>query len=120
MKILILAVFLAGCANLPGDTKAFHTARYNFTYKIDFPIDQWAMFTDTTKAFYGDCEDFAFSLQNVIGGKVMYTINDYGHHAVLLKNNTVYDSSHKWPIKVKNYPNKLLFELLFDGVVINN
>lgn len=44
----------------------------NYTYELDAKgTDTWAVY-DGTKKFVGDCEDFAFTVQNIIGRGSVY------------------------------------------------
>jgi predicted transglutaminase-like cysteine proteinase len=79
--------------------KVFH----NFNYILDVDQynvdDKWVSFDNAdNEKFYGDCEDLAFTLQKIIGGRVFkvklkdsfYSKNPY--HAVLVLNNVVIDN----------------------------
>jgi predicted transglutaminase-like cysteine proteinase len=79
--------------------KVFH----NFNYVLDVDQygidDKWVSFDNAdNEKFYGDCEDLAFTLQKIIGGRVFkvklkdsfYSENPY--HAVLVVNNIVIDN----------------------------
>lgn len=86
MRYLILIIFLTGCTMTEYD----HWRAYkNFTY-ISEKGDVWTRH-DIFKPFSGDCEDFAFSLQQRIGGEVWAIFKDDGWHAALVKDGWVYD-----------------------------
>ena len=60
--------------------------------------------------FAGDCEDFAFTLQRVIGGNVWYVKREGREsHAVLVKNGLVYDSLSKYRTKKEEYQGDFVF-----------
>lgn len=88
----------------------YETALSNFEYVQDINqfrvLDRWHRSYDIRKHFRGDCEDFAFTLQYEIGGQVWYVILPRkvdNKHAVLVKDNWVYDNLHKHPVKLENY-----------------
>ncbi len=107
--ILILTVFLFGCNTT--ETTIYKTAMTNFIYESDIE-DERRIYNTVDRAFYGDCEDFAFTLQKQIGGEVWYVIlNDrtnYRYHAVLVKDGITYDYLYKSSWK-DNYPAKFMF-----------
>tara|TARA_Y100000310_G_scaffold30979_1_gene29391 strand:- start:3025 stop:3378 length:354 start_codon:yes stop_codon:yes gene_type:complete len=100
--IILLAAMSVGCSTM--EQKAHSEALNNFTYVSDNKLDRWDRY-DTANPFSGDCEDFSFSLQSVIGGKV-YRVRLYDgqYHAVLLKNGVVYDNLYKHPKSKLDYP----------------
>ena len=60
--------------------------------------------------FYGDCEDYAFSLQQKMGGEVWHVVlPDKRHHAILLSDNYVYDSLQTQRIRKNKYKAAWLF-----------
>ncbi len=104
-KIILCAIFFSGCAFASPTT--FQVALNNFTYKADIE-DEWNAY-DIYKPFSGDCEDFAFSLQLVIGGDVTYVFDKYDRpHAVLIKSGWIYDNQEKSPIPVDQYSGKIV------------
>ncbi len=112
MKYLLI-ILLIGCSAIPEDTQMLHKALSNFTYKADSHEGLWNRFDSIDKPFAGDCEDFAFTLQLQIGGKVMYTKRWYGPHAVLLKDGLVYDNEINWPVATGDYGSELLYEMVY-------
>lgn len=69
----------------------------HFEYRSD-TVDTWLMYERIDSAFSGDCEDFAFTLQNQIGGDVWYAIiPEHGAHAMLVLDGVVYDNMHSSP-----------------------
>ncbi len=94
MKYIMLMIMLFA-APVYGSDIAFHAkALDNFIYVADDESNEWSRY-DTDSEFYGDCEDFAFSLQQDIGGKVYYTfLNKSLPHAVLVKDGLVYDMDY--------------------------
>ena len=101
--ILIFSLALcASCVSNP-DAEAHRSALWNFNYEKDI-ANEYRVYDYIDRPFFGDCEDFSFSLQKVIGGDVWYI--DRGEqvaHAALVKNNTVYDSLSKYPIPKAKY-----------------
>jgi len=101
--ILIFSLALcASCVSNP-DAEAHRLALWNFHYEKDI-ASEYRVYNYIDRPFFGDCEDFAFTLQKVIGGDVWYI--DRGQaiaHAALVKNNWVYDSIRKRPISKFNY-----------------
>lgn len=110
--ILILTVFLFGCNTT--ETTIYKTAKLNFIYEPD-QQDERRIYNTVENKFYGDCEDFAFTLQKQIGGQVWYVVLDdrtsYRYHAVLVKDGVTYDYLYKssW---VENYPASFLFVMV--------
>lgn len=96
--ILIFSLSLcASCVSNP-DAEAHRLALWNFRYEKDI-ANEYRVYDYIDRPFSGDCEDFAFSLQKVIGGDVWYI--DTGNpiaHAALVKNDIVYDSLSKYPM----------------------
>ena len=93
----------------------YQIALSNFEYVSDMNqfrvLDKWHRAYDIRKHFVGDCEDFAFTLQYEIGGEVWYVILPRkvdNQHAVLVKDNWVYDNLHKVPIKLNNYKGQFI------------
>lgn len=121
IMLILAAALFTGCVSLPPDTEALFEAKRNFEYVPD-KADEWRAFTRTDLPFAGDCEDFAFSLQRVIGGRVHYVMTKYGGHAILIKDGLAYDNIYKWPVPVDSYPGEIGHELYFylRGEVINN
>tara|TARA_R100000541_G_scaffold30953_1_gene39829 strand:- start:1353 stop:1700 length:348 start_codon:yes stop_codon:yes gene_type:complete len=101
--ILIFSLGLcASCSSNP-DAEAHRLALWNFHYEAD-KVDEYRIYDRIDRPFFGDCEDFAFSLQKVIGGDVWYI--DQGKaiaHAALVKDNWVYDSIQKRPVSKSRY-----------------
>ena len=60
--------------------------------------------------FAGDCEDFAFTLQGIIGGDVWYVTREGRQaHAVLVKDGLVYDSLSKHKVKKEFYQGEFIY-----------
>ncbi|PWI34741.1 hypothetical protein DI392_00190 [Vibrio albus] len=92
---LFTAILLSGCVNYSPDEKIYFQARSNFRYQSDIN-NELRVYPDISQPFYGDCEDFAFTLQQQIGGKVWHVkLKNRNHHAVLVKNGMVYDLNYK-------------------------
>ena len=86
----------------------------NFTYRPD-RSDEWIRYANVDKPFKGDCEDFAFTLQNMIGGDVWYTFTHEGiAHAVLVKDDMVYDTFYHITEK-SEYPGKFMYIMDFNS-----
>lgn len=49
--------------------EAHRLALWNFSYEKD-ANDEYRIYDYIDRPFFGDCEDFAFTLQKVIGGDV--------------------------------------------------
>ncbi|MGE6416187.1 hypothetical protein ACQKDY_00425 [Alteromonas macleodii] len=102
------------------DDRAYYEALSNFTY-VDDIEDEYIAYERIDKPFYGDCEDFAFTLQKKIGGEVWaFTHNDNVNHAALVLNGMVYDSLRKRPISIEKYPKYPLYKMTFTGELIAN
>ncbi len=102
------------------DTRALQVAHRNFKYVPDVG-DERRHFTNIDRPFYGDCEDFAFTLQKQIGGTVRYVMLDTGQaHAVLCKGGKVYCNLHRWPTSQENYRGEFRQELSYKGELIDN
>ncbi len=88
----------------------YRKAISNFVYESDIE-DERCIYENIDDKFYGDCEDFAFTLQKQIGGEVWYVIlNDrtsYRYHAVLVKDGITYDYIYKSSWK-ENYPARFM------------
>jgi len=118
LALLLIAVFLY--FNSSEAEKAYYEALSNFTY-VDDVADEHKAFTSIDKPFKGDCEDFAFTLQLQIGGEVWaFTHNDKENHAALILNGIVYDSLRTHPVTIENYPKFKLYEMKFNGQLIQN
>lgn len=90
------------CVSNP-DAEAHRLALWNFNYEKDID-NEYRIYDYIDRPFFGDCEDFAFTLQKVIGGEVWYI--DTGRpvaHAALVKSGLVYDSARKRPISKYRY-----------------
>lgn len=100
--ILILAFATTGCAvNIP-HIDQHHQALSNFEYVAD-QADEWRVYDRIDQPFQGDCEDYALTLQQQIGGTVWHVIVTQGHHAVLVADGYVYDNLRYWPIALSEY-----------------
>lgn len=108
-----LLAILSGCASF--EAQQHYIALSNFTYTPDPVVSEelshrvnWSRH-NPLKPFSGDCEDYAFSLQSLIGGKVYQVQLDSGQsHAVLVKDGIVYDSLDLRPINKADYPGLFL------------
>ena len=126
LKLLSLAVaiFVLYCVFRPSYPfeDEFYTALNNFTYVSDVPgAETYTAFTDITEPFYGDCEDFAFTLQKQIGGDVWaMTHTERVNHAVLIVDGIVYDNFFKIPTPLDKYPGKKLHPIFFKGNYTGN
>lgn len=119
--ILLLFIYIKSGDKTPQE-KAFYTALDNFTYVAEpRGQDKHLRYITHTKPFSGDCEDFAFTLQAVIGGEV-WAVEHSGSikHAVLLSGGIVYDNFHQLPIPKSKYPTEFIAPLKFRGKIINN
>lgn len=101
VKLVLISLNLlgvVGCAST--EENMFYTAKNNFVYEAD-KVDEWKIYDSVSEKFSGDCEDFAFSLQNQIGGDVWYVFVEVNGkpsaHAVLLKDGMVYDNNLAHP-----------------------
>jgi len=110
MRLLILIVFsLIGCVSLSLDEEAHRLALWNFSYVEDVD-NEYLIYDSISIPFYGDCEDYAFTLQRVIGGDVWHIDREgKSAHAALVKNGIVYDSLFKHPINQSAYRGEFLF-----------
>jgi len=101
--ILIFSLILcASCSSNP-DAEAHRLALWNFNYEKDID-NEYRIYNYIDRPFFGDCEDFAFTLQKVIGGEVWYI--DRGQavaHAALVKGGWVYDSIYKRRVSKNRY-----------------
>lgn len=118
---VVVVMYLAFRPSYPYE-KEFYTALENFTYIEDAPgAETYTAFTDISQPFFGDCEDFAFTLQKQIGGEVWaMTHTDQVAHAVLIVEGIVYDNFFQIPTPVEDYPGKKLYPIFFRGEYINN
>lgn len=108
MRLLILIFSLAGCASSP-DYEAHRLALWNFSYVEDVD-NEYLIYDSISIPFYGDCEDYAFTLQRAIGGDVWYIEREgRSAHAALVKNGIVYDSLFKHPVNQSAYRGEFLF-----------
>lgn len=125
-KLLTALAFVSlasGCASLPPEAAAHRTALSNFTYIPDPKSDPWLAFTRIDRPFFGDCEDFAFTLQRAVGGVVFYVYTPEGTpHAVLVKGGFVFDNQHPHPVAFDYYPGKFSHRMPFEirGVLFDN
>jgi len=118
LALLLLAAFMY--FNNSDAEKAYYEALSNFTY-VDDVEDEHKAFTRIDKPFYGDCEDFAFTLQLQIGGEVWaFTHNDNVNHAALVLNGVVYDSLRQHPVSINDYPKHKLYKMTFNSKLITN
>ena len=106
--IIISLLLLTGCASMTTEQSAQWKATANFTYESEADgKDEWLAFDSIDQPFTGDCEDYAFTLQNEIGGDVWYVVLPGKRaHAVLAKNGISYDFRFKMPIPVDSYPGR--------------
>lgn len=92
------------------DSEQYRLALDNFTYVAD-EVDELKRYDRIDRPFSGDCEDFAFTLQHQIGGKVWRAVifqdDRFLAHAVLVKNNTVYDNRYTEPVPVDHWFGRL-------------
>ena len=117
---LLLITLLTGCTSFKYQQEHFE-ALHNFTYKKDDASNSWVMYSTTIRPFKGDCEDFAFTLQNVIGGKVRRVYDPkWGYHAVLVKEGVIYDNNSKFLKLVGDYDGIFIKDMVFRGVIMNN
>lgn len=113
---------MIGCSSAPKILyqEEHRLAKWNFRYRKDV-ADEWLVYGNINQPFAGDCEDFSLTLQRQIGGKVHYTIHDkVGAHAILIKDNIVYENMSKIPYKVEDFMGKIYHEMKHTGDVINN
>ena len=106
--ILIFSLSLcASCSSNP-DAEAHRLALWNFYYEAD-KVDEYRIYNSISNPFYGDCEDFAFTLRRQIGGDVwLIRLEDRSYHAALVKNNLVYDNNSRRPIKRMDYHGRFI------------
>jgi len=118
---LLSLVYLLIRPNHPYEDE-FYTALENFTYIEDKPDHEtYIAFTEITSPFYGDCEDFAFTLQKQIGGEVWaMTHTAQQAHAVLIVDGIVYDNFFRIPTPIDDYPGEKLYPIFFKGNYIDN
>lgn len=84
-------------------------ALWNFTYEAD-KENEYRIYNSISMPFAGDCEDFAFTLQGIIGGDVWYvTRKGRQAHAVLVKDGLVYDSLSKHKVKKEFYQGEFIY-----------
>lgn len=102
----IAVTFLIASCQSHKDYAIYNQAKYNFVYEAD-KENELRLYGRVDKRFYGDCEDFAFTLQKQIGGDVWYVIlNDKSYtqaHAVLVKDGVVYDYLYE-KSRIDDYP----------------
>lgn len=108
---LLLIFSLSLCASCVSNTdaEAHRLALWNFRYEKDI-ANEWRVYNYIDRPFFGDCEDFAFTLQKVIGGDVWYI--DQGEqiaHSALVKNGIVYDSLYRYPIPKGQYKGRFIY-----------
>lgn len=112
MKSLIFILFLTlssvSIANT--NTELFYIAQSNYYYELDDKGNDVAtVFKTIHQRFDGDCEDFAYSLLLAMKkGKVYFTTHKGQGHAILLNDGIVYDPNYPEPIKVQDYPEKIV------------
>ena len=97
---------LGGCSSLP-HAEEFRLAKHHFVYESDV-ADEYRVYDQIDQPFYGDCEDFAFTLQRQIGGDVRVFVGLKGEfafqkHAVLVKDGVVYDNTKRTPVLKDQY-----------------
>ena len=116
MKLLIILIsLLVGCASNP-DTEAHRLALWNFRYEKDID-NEYRIYDSISAPFYGDCEDFAFTLQRQIGGEVYYVLlPDKQAHAVLVVKGICYDNRYKRPLSKKKYRGEFIYIMDSKGV----
>lgn len=89
---------------------AFDTAKRNFTYVQD-KENELKVYPTIEKPFSGDCEDFAFTLREAIGGDVWFVKVRQGNHAVLICDGWVYCNMRKRRIRKDNYPGEFVCKI---------
>lgn len=109
MKLIAaLAILCASCVSNP-DAETHRLALRNFHYIAD-NADEYLVYDYIDSIFYGDCEDFAFTLQRVIGGDVWHVARgSESAHAALVKGGIVYDSLSRYPVLMNRYSGDFLF-----------
>ena len=96
------------CASSP-DVDAHRLALWNFHYEAD-KDNEYRVYNSISTPFYGDCEDFAFTLAKQIGGEVWYIdTGTYPAHAALVKGGWVYDSIYTRRVSKQNYKGEFKF-----------
>ena len=72
--------------------EVYKTLRSNFTYQHE-EVDSWDVYPVDTP-FRGDCEDFAFSLQEAVGVGKVYLVERNGvvDHAVYVYDKLIWDN----------------------------
>lgn len=100
--LLITSILIASCVSNP-DAETHRLALWNFRYEAD-KTNEYRIYNSISTPFYGDCEDFAFTLARQIGGSVwVIRLEDMSYHAALLKDGFIYDNMHRKPIKKDRY-----------------
>jgi hypothetical protein len=95
ITMLIFGVLISGCAIHSPDEILYYKARSNFRYEADI-ANEYRVYASIDSPFYGDCEDFAFTLQRQIGGDVYFVMLHKKYpHAVLVKDGVAYDMKFK-------------------------
>lgn len=94
--VVTLCALSAACVLLPptDDWAAQRALDERFVYVEEAPDkDDWK-FLEPEGKVYGDCEDYAITLQREIGGKIwlLYPMNGGVGHAVVVKGGLVYDN----------------------------
>ena len=110
--LIIIAISVTGCSSIPHWQK-YGEAKRNFRYRKDV-ADEWISYDRIDQEFTGDCEDFAFTLQRQIGGKVMRVLYADSWHAVLITDGYVFDNAMKTPIAVSSYQGVIFNEMIYD------
>lgn len=115
MKVLLLMtlVVTSGCANMQ-HRQDYREAKRNFVYEADV-ANEIRVYDSIATPFYGDCEDFAFTLQRVIGGSVYHVTASNIHHAILIKDGIVYDSAADAPYRITYFRGYVLAEMFYTG-----
>lgn len=105
MKLAILTLPLAACTTVPAHLQQVNTrVNHNITYMSDQvqygEPDRWVANPTSGK---GDCEDYALTKQEIVGGQVL-ACNLYGTwHAVLVVDGWVLDNLRDNPVPAKYY-----------------
>lgn len=110
MKIILILITLSlsACASNP-DAEAHRLALWNFTYEAD-KVNEYRVYNSISSPFTGDCEDFAFTLAQRIGGNIWHIIlPDGGRHAALVKSGIVYDNRSRRPIEKSQYQGEFIY-----------
>ena len=91
-------------STLKQDTKTFRVAKKNFHWRYE-EIDKWSRVDTIYVDWWGDCEDFNFPFRVEIGGTVIKVqmLENGAYHAVLLKDEYVFDYEREWPIPAHTY-----------------